>query len=199
VQQSRTVARKSQPPGTDVGDVPDELGAWRVGGEVACEQVGQVRHVAGHGRDGPPRARLAGDQAQVTHDLPDRLVVGIRATAGQVRVDAPVPVGAVGGLERERDQRLQPPPAQLGGRGRTATPLVVPGPGDPRPPAHALDPIVAFFATDERVLHAHFDFLAKKAVAFPRNSFSIRNSRTSRSSSFNRARSDNVNSGSSPA
>ncbi len=60
--------------------------------------------------------------------------------------------------------------------------------------APAMHRVVAFFAGNERILPAHCDFLAKKAVAFRRNSFSIRSSRTSFSRAFSSARSESVSS-----
>ena len=65
----------------------------------------------------------------------------------------------------------------------SVAPGVVAGSGYFRPPAHGPDGVVAFFAADESVLGVHRDSWAKKAVAFFRNSASIR---ASRSSAFNR-------------
>ena len=58
------------------------------------------------------RRRLAGHQAQLAHELADQLLACLLAAADQGGVHAPVPVGAVVGLEERRDldfQQLPPP------------------------------------------------------------------------------------------
>ena len=61
-------------PGRQVGDVPDELGARRVGGEVAAHQVGDgLAGLDRLGRGRPPRSWLAGPQAEVPHEVADQL------------------------------------------------------------------------------------------------------------------------------
>jgi hypothetical protein len=91
----------------NIGDIADELGRWRVGGEVSTRQVRQVAGVAGDGRHRPPRTRLAGHEAQATHDSADGLLVDHDTVPVQPCVDAPIPVGSVGLLESESHLGLQ--------------------------------------------------------------------------------------------
>src|SRR6476661_9787215 len=193
--------RQVQPalPGTDIGDVADELSAGRRGGEVPAYQVGQPQVTAPDRGRGPVRPRLARHQAQLPHRPAHRLVVVVVSPPAQLSVDPAVAAGSVRVLEREPDVRVQDPPAQLRRRWRPVPPLVVPGPRHAGPRAHLDHGVVAFFASNERVLRVHRCFFAKKATDFPRNSFSIFSSRISRSSCCKRARSETVSSGSSPA
>jgi hypothetical protein len=73
-------------------------------GEVA---VDEIRDGAGLavllGQRVPPGLRLAGLQAQLTHDLADRLVVDGLAAADQGGVNSPVPVPGVIRLEQRLD------------------------------------------------------------------------------------------------
>jgi hypothetical protein len=87
-------------PGRDIGDVADHFLARRGGGEIPRHQVGDAVLLAVTlGEADPPRPRLAGLEAQVPHDRPDQLRPGGNAPGRQVRVDAAVPVCAVGILE----------------------------------------------------------------------------------------------------
>src|SRR6478609_6778560 len=152
-----------------------------------------------------------GDQLDahvVGHRVPDDLLAEAMAHGlvvvqvpppGQLRVDPAVPAGAVRVLEREPHPGVQQLAPHVGRRRRPVPPLVVPGAGHPGPTAHLDHRVIAFFASDERVLRVHRCFFAKKATDFPRNSFSIFSSRFSRSNSRNRARSETDSSGSSPA
>jgi hypothetical protein len=47
----------------------------------------------------PPRLRLAGLQAQLAHDPADGLVIDLLAAADQGRVNTPVPIFGVIGIE----------------------------------------------------------------------------------------------------
>jgi len=95
-----------------------------------------------------------------------------RAT-GQGRVrDPPVPVGAVGILERFRDQQLQLIPAFRCSTLRPRPPFVKTGPGYSQPAAHLGDCRSAgrfpghggMLRLDERILLAHRDSLTKYAA-----------------------------------
>ena len=67
--------RQIQPalPGTDVGDVADQLRAREVGGEVPADQILRSAGVGVGLSRAPVGARLAGLQAQLGHDRPDQL------------------------------------------------------------------------------------------------------------------------------
>src|SRR6266542_2807141 len=83
-------------PGGNVGDVADHFHARCLGGEVAGEQVGdRPGGRVGLGEAVPPRLRLAGDQAQLTHQTSGQLDGAVHALAGQLGVDTPVAVGLV--------------------------------------------------------------------------------------------------------
>ena len=95
-------------PRRDVGNVADHFLPGLVGAEVPVDQVRDRpgRSLLGGGR--PPRPRLAGDQAQLTHELADQLPAGYDALAGQLRGDPPVPVRPVGIDEYRLDQQPEP-------------------------------------------------------------------------------------------
>src|SRR6187397_1629 len=184
-------------PGRQVGDVPDELRARRVGGEVACDEVGDRAGVAGEGGRGPERAGLARVQVQLTHDRADQFRGDALALAEQGGVDSAVPVGLVRVGEDPLDEGGQVAPALRGRRGWPVAPLVITRRGHADPGAHLHDRVQRLLGIDERELRAHRYSWAKKAAAFPRNSAFIFNSRTSRSSSRRRARSEIDSGGSS--
>src|SRR5664280_2479970 len=184
-------------PGGDVGDVPDQLHPRPIGGEVTAQQVWGRRGVAGDGGGRPPRPRLAGPQVQLPHQRSDELQAGGHAEAGQLGLYPPVAVGVVRVGEHLPDQQPQLGPAGRRRRARPAAPFIEPGCGHGHPLAHLHDRVQCLLRVDELVLTAHRYSWAKKAAAFPKNSVFIRNSRTSRSSSRSRARSETLNAGSS--
>src|SRR6266540_3019545 len=184
-------------PGGDVGDVPDQLRAGLVGGEVAAHQVRDLPGVAGLGGRRPPRPRLERLQAELAHQRAHQLRAAQVALPGQRGVHPPVPVGAVGVVEDRLDEQLQLLPPTRGARGGPVPPFVEPRGGHPRPRAHLDDRVVRLLGVDELVFRAHRYSWAKKAAAFPRNSVFIRSSRTSRSISRRRARSEMLKGGSS--
>src|SRR6478672_11441199 len=191
-------------PGRDVGNVPDQLGAWGVGGEVAAHQVRDRRRLLVGGGGGLVGPWLAGHQAQFAHQPPDQLVADLLAATQQFGVHTPVAVGGVGGVEQGLDLDLEQLAAGCGGAGRPGPPLVEAGPGHAQPAEHLADggsraDAGVVLGVDELILFAHRGSLAKYAAAFFRNAFSISRSRLRRSSSRSRARSDNSNGGSSPA
>jgi hypothetical protein len=115
-------------PGVDVGDVADELRPGPVHGEVPFDQVRHVVRGVGIGLGGDPeRARLAGDQARVAHDLAHQLRGTLGAGLGQIGVDPPIPVGAVGLGEEVLDMRRQRFSAGRGRRLRALGPVVETG------------------------------------------------------------------------
>src|SRR6266545_1421426 len=195
-------------PGGNVGDVADHFHARCLGGEVAGEQVGdRPGGRVGLGEAVPPRLRLAGDQAQLTHQTSGQLDGAVHALAGQLGVDTPVAVGLVGIVEDIDDEFFEPLQSLRGRRFGSAAPLVVSRRRNREPTAHVRHAVLAFsvrvegvfLRVDKLKLGAYRYSLAKKAAAFPGNSFSDRSSRTSFSSSRRRARSEIVNGGSSPA
>jgi hypothetical protein len=112
-------------PGVDVGDVADELHPGAVGGEVPFDEVGHARgclSVSGGGD--AERAWLTGHQALVAHDLPHELGRTLGVFRGEIGVDAPIPVSAVGLLEEVLDPCYQGLPAGRGRRLRTGYPVV---------------------------------------------------------------------------
>src|SRR6478752_9167687 len=191
-------------PGRDVGNVPDQLGARGVGGEVAAYQVRDRRRLLVGGGGGLVGPWLAGHQAQFAHQPPDQLVADLLAATQQFGMHTPVAVGGVGGVEQGLDLDLEQLAAGCGGAHRPGPPLVEPGPGHAQPAKHLADGgsrggAGVVLGVDELILLAHRGSLAKYAAAFFRNAFSISRSRLRRSSSRSRARSDNSNGGSSPA
>ena len=79
---------------------PDHLLTGRSRCEITLHQVGNaVLLPVALGEAGPPRPRLAGHQAQVTHDRADQLRPGRHAPGRQVRMDPPVPVRLIGVIE----------------------------------------------------------------------------------------------------
>src|SRR5664280_731606 len=121
----------------------------------------------------------------------------VHAEAGQLGMHPPVAVGVVGVGEHLPDQQAPLGPAGRRRRARPAAPFIEPGGGHGHPLAHLHDRVQCLLRVDELVLTAHRYSWAKKAAAFPKNSVFIRNSRTSRSSSRSRARSETLNAGSS--
>src|ERR1022692_3424967 len=99
-------------PCRDVGNVADHFLAGSVSDEISFHQVGNVVLLAvALGEAEPPRPRLAGLQAQLTHDRPDQLRPGRDAPARQVRVDPAVPVRLIRIAERlPHIQREYPAP-----------------------------------------------------------------------------------------
>src|SRR5919206_3958743 len=114
-------------------------------------------------------------------------------------MNSTITIGAIGLVKNRLDKRGQVRAPLTGDRQRSVAPLVIARGGHLQPNTHFCDGIPSLLRIDERELLAHRYSWAKKAAAFPKNSVFIRNSRTSRSSSRSRARSDNVNGGSSPA
>ena len=94
-------------------------------GEVPLDQVRQVHRIIALGRD-PERARLAGDQTLLAHDLPHQLGGTPGALVGEVGVDPPIPVGAVGGCEEVPHSCCQCLPSGRGGRLWGLQPVVEP-------------------------------------------------------------------------
>src|SRR5215218_8346255 len=98
-----------------------------------------VLGVVGGGEAVPPGSRLAGLQAKLTHQRPDQLGSAVDTVVGQVGVNAPVTVGAVGCLEEMDDEFLELcTPAGGGGFG-FVPPVVIPGSGYACPQAHLHD------------------------------------------------------------
>src|SRR5690606_32090771 len=126
----------------------------------------------------------------------NRFGICCRSPARQLGMNPPVTVGAVGVVETESDLRGQYFTPTRGGRRLTAAPCVEARSGHFRPTAHGYHGMIAFFGGDERVFQCHRCFFAKKATDFPRKRFSSSSSRTLRSNSFSRARSDISNPGS---
>src|SRR6185312_10963582 len=130
------------------------------------------------------------------------------AGAEEFGVDATIPVGAAKRLEQRPDLVGEQLAAPSGGAGPAVEPLVVTGfrHADPRAHPHHRGSITRILRRmccalrgDELVFVAHRCSLAKYALAFFRNAFSISSSRLRRSSSRSRARSDNSSGGSSAA
>ena len=72
--------------------VADHFLARRVSGEIPLYEVGNVVLLpVALGEADPPRPRLAGLQAQLTHQRPHQLRPGRHPPGHQVRVDAAVP------------------------------------------------------------------------------------------------------------
>jgi hypothetical protein len=69
-------------------DITDELGTRRGGRKVALDKIrDRLSALAGLGGGGPPRARLAREQAQLTHDLADQFRAAALTLADQNGVD----------------------------------------------------------------------------------------------------------------
>ncbi|QCX82356.1 hypothetical protein C9F11_43890 (plasmid) [Streptomyces sp. YIM 121038] len=142
-----------------------------------------------------------GSRPAFAREAADRLQAGGDVPAVRLCVDAPVAVGAVGVLERLRDEQFQfLTPFGCRGFG-TASPVVVAGFGD----AESLAPVPDAVRVLRRVEPRLVDELvrarcrgspAKYAAAFFRKVFSISASRIRRSSSLRRARSLSVSSAS---
>lgn len=92
---------------------PDELAPQCVGDKVPPNQVGCGAQLAAD-RDGAPRPRLAGDQAQ----LPHQLRADPFAAADQLRVQPPISVGAIGSVEQRLDLELEQLPPLVICRGQ---------------------------------------------------------------------------------
>jgi hypothetical protein len=104
------------------------LGVTRhVRAEVAVHQVGDRARLALDGRNRPPRPRLAGHQPQLPHQGTDQFRAGRHAPAGQLPPDPPVPVRAIGILERPGDQQLESFPSSSRGAFRAGPPLIESG------------------------------------------------------------------------
>src|SRR5271169_3896057 len=195
-------------PGPDLGDVADELAVGGGGGEVPLDQVGDRGDVGGLRGQRPGLADLAGHEAQVAHEAADELAGGLLALAGQLGVDAPVPVGLVVVVEDLLYLSLQVFLSYRGRGQRPVFPFVVAGFRHAYPQAHLREGrsisrrrghIGGVLRCDERVLVAHCCSDAKYAATFSRKVTFCRSSRTSRSASRSRARSDSSSGGSSPA
>ena len=91
-----------------IGNVADHFLARCGGREIPVHQVRDRPGCALLGGGRPPRPRLAGDQAQLAHELADQLPAGHHALAGQLRGEAPVPVRPVGIDEYRLDQPPEP-------------------------------------------------------------------------------------------
>jgi len=91
-------------------------------------RIGDVVFLAvAFGKAEPPRPRLAGLQAQLTHRRPGQLQPGRHTPGHQVRVDPAIPVRVIEILERLPDiQREQPAPFRRS-RFRLIPPLVKAG------------------------------------------------------------------------
>ena len=113
-------------PGPDIGNVPTQLLAGLIGGEVPPEQVRPLIQVLGRHRGAHLCSWLCGLQPQVTHDGADRGTVGPHTAPLQDHLDSPVPVGAIGVLKNvlNQDGQLLPPDGRL--RLGTVAPGVVP-------------------------------------------------------------------------
>ena len=92
------------------GNVPAQLLAGLVSGEVPPEQVRALVQVLGRHRGSDFCPWPGGLQPQVTHDGADRGTVGPHTTPLQDHLDAPVPVGAIGVLKNVLNQDGQPLP-----------------------------------------------------------------------------------------
>src|SRR4051812_3888525 len=103
------------------------------------------------------------------------------AVASQLLVNPAIAVGLVAVVEHRPHRQAQRVSALRRRRRRTAPPFIEPRLRHSRPQAHPRDRIVGLLAVDELVLRAHWDSRAKKAAAFPRNSFFILSSRFSAS------------------
>ena len=90
-----------------IGDVTHHFPAGDSSAEVAVHQIGDRARLALLCGGRPPRPRLAGDQAELAHQGTDQLQPGVRAPAGQLPPDAPVPIGAVRIVECLGDQKLK--------------------------------------------------------------------------------------------
>src|SRR6266851_4258427 len=202
--------RKVQPslPRLYVGNVADHFLARHGGAEVAVDQVRDRPGLPLAGGLRPPRPRLAGHQAQLPHQGTDQLRPGSHAPAPELGVHAAVAVGAIGVLERLADQQPELFPPFRRDALRPGPPFIESGPGYLKPRAHPRDrPSAGLIrGRDGGVLHidelihvAHRCSAAKYAAAFERKSAFILSSRTSRSSSRSRARSESCSGGSSAA
>src|SRR5258708_13443362 len=75
-----------------VGDIADHLLARRAGGEIPLHEIGNVMLLAVTLCEAePPRPRLTGHQAQVTHDRPHHLRPGPPAPRPPPRLHPPLP------------------------------------------------------------------------------------------------------------
>src|ERR687894_2013789 len=186
-------------PGGNVGNVSHHFLAGGVGGEVAVHEVGDRAGAGiGPGEVVSPGSWLTRHEAQVTHDAPDQLGAGVLSPAGELGMDTPVPVGLIGLVEYFLHEQFQPCPPAGGGRVGPVTPLVIARRRYLQPGTHLGDRVLllaglghrGLLRVDQLVFLAHRYFLAKKAAAFPMNSFSSRSSRFSFSSCRRRARSE---------
>ena len=87
-------------------------------GDLAAAEETAVAVDVGRSPDGggrPPRRRLAGDQAQLAHELADQLQAGLLAAADQGGVQTPVAVGGIVRLEQRLYLDFQQFPAPRGG------------------------------------------------------------------------------------
>src|SRR5271167_1552904 len=186
-------------PGLDLGDIADELEVGGSGGEVPPDPVGDLGDVGGLSGQRPGLADLAGHKAQVAHETADELAGGLLALADQLGVDAPVPVGLVVVVEDLPYLSFQVFLSYRGRGQRPVFPFVVAGFRHAYPQAHLREGrsisrrrghIGGVLRCDERVLVAHCCSDAKYAATFSRKVTFCRSSRTSRSASRSRARSD---------
>src|SRR4029450_825533 len=195
-------------PRRHVRNIAHHLDSGLGGGEVAPHQIwNRRRRVRLIGQTVPPGPRLARHQAPVAHDRADQFRGAALTLAGQLGVHPAVAVGGVRVVEYLLNQQSQAFPPGGGRRFRPMTPLVIARGRHLQPCTHfhhrVLQPAVrcprSLLRIDELVPSAHRYSWAKKAAAFPRNSFFRRSPRTSFSTSRTRARWETVRGGSSPA
>jgi hypothetical protein len=102
-----------------------ERSEQRVNRRNGAHQVGDgLAALASLRRRRPPGAALAGNQADLPHEVADQLRTAVLALAGQGGVDAAVAVGAVGGIEDRLDEGGQPSATSRGRRGGSVAPRV---------------------------------------------------------------------------
>ena len=94
-------------PRPDTGDVPAQLLAGLVSGEVPPEQVRALVQGLGRHRGSDFCPWPGGLQAQVTHDGTDRGTVGPHTTPLQGHLNPPVPIGAIGVLKNVLNHKGQ--------------------------------------------------------------------------------------------
>ena len=92
------------------GNVPAQLLAGLVSGEVPPEQVWALVQVLGRHRGSDFCPWPGGLQTQAPHDGSNRGTVGPHTAPLQDHLDAPVPVGAIGVLKNVLNQDGQPLP-----------------------------------------------------------------------------------------
>jgi len=172
-------------PSTDTGNIPTPLDPRSGPSEVTTHHVRELVHVLGPHGGADLRPRLCGPQPQLPHDRPDRIHVRLRPLPVQCGGNAPTKTFSTSKLSSWRR-------TAVADSGLLSQP-VVPGLGDPRPPAHPGDWTVALLTADQPKPRPHGCTVRKQGRRFlARTNRSIRSSQFSARSRASPCASDSL-------